>query len=479
VPTSASPLTALRAVEIGSSTSLKSLNAAQPWIGQFGDCMAVRRPSVSFVQPFKSPSLSASPSSVEINASLTRFTRTPSSSSRPSPEHKLSNRSVSNEEPLSTHPPNLHISRPAPLHRYSSSFGQRRSSSFTRTPLTSQADGARVYTTSPKSYVPNVEEQGPEDFVRMLDSRRPLGLFGKTSSDSLALFQRDTSALSKFHQLKESHAVLGESITSSVVFQRAGSTPSTSTRHITAVPGMVNENVAYSTSSSLGKPVSPHTPAVPSRLSSGLTVDDNWPKQSVRVARRSVSGSPSDELDDRLIATTAATTSPLDIPSPPRVYRARSTSFSEQHMNVFDDGSEDARDQSFTHRQHSTSLGSSENVQVKLNELLNKEKDVAVEEPPETATSSASDRHGNTQELRSQMFRGRFAVRGRGSTPPLTSASWSAPPAGGERRVSSGSISALSRPSFNLGIDDDELLFAMSDMVVSQGTKKTGNEEAT
>ena len=145
------------------------------------------------------------------------------------------------------------------------------------------------------------EDQKVADFLKLLDDRKPLKMFDHSDSS-----QKTNNALEKFHQMRDSHNALSDTMSASLLLQRS----STPARQSTTMPA-----ASYSPSSSPGKPVSPyapHTPAVPSRLSAGQTAvySSRHHDQPKFTSPKRTSKSTSHNDDQ------SATTSPLDIPAP-------------------------------------------------------------------------------------------------------------------------------------------------------------------
>ncbi|KAI9883892.1 MAG: hypothetical protein M1823_004332 [Watsoniomyces obsoletus] len=324
--TASSPLSALRAArDLGpdstspspptrpppnprsTHSSKSSLRSAE---GQLG---MVRRPSVSFM-PFKTPSLSASPSHggpPPPSSPRNSIGRTPLVSALTQARNRTSMEAPSPSSLRGMpHPPEASVPssgsgspRPGSVSRYSSSFGHRRgrlssggiskpedenNSSGRGSQASSQAQpGSGTLAeggggTGGSSGSIQTDDDNISDFLKLLETKKTLKSFevagggsgigsggsggGATSSQQEASSKRPATALLKFRKMRESHAALSDSLSSSMVLQRSSST---SSRQLSSVPPMV-AGTSMSPSSSPGKPVSPHTPhtpAVPSRLS--------------------------------------------------------------------------------------------------------------------------------------------------------------------------------------------------------------------
>ncbi|KAF8471295.1 autophagy-related protein 13-domain-containing protein [Kalaharituber pfeilii] len=338
----ASPGFAARGQQVG-GTPLSSSPADQPYMnlrsvqGSKSSLRSVdnagiqRRPSVSFMQPFKSPSLSNSPSSDAIppspRTSLTRITSTTApiaarTRATISPVAPKSSLSYDSTAPLGTSA----SPKPQSIGRYSSSFGPRKprpaigrmedetSSGKGSYSSSMQAPGSGMFNEQRFSY-PS-EDQKVADFIRLLDDKQPLKLFDHGDSS-----KKTNSALVKFQQMRESHNALSDSMSASIMLQRTGS-PSTPSRQSPAQP--VATPSSYSPSSSPGKPVSPyppHTPAVPSRLSHTAVYTSRNPPSREDTGFDTAQHSPgvtrtSHKNEHSTAAAANTTTSPLDIPAP-------------------------------------------------------------------------------------------------------------------------------------------------------------------
>jgi autophagy-related protein 13 len=343
----------LRSVQ-GSKSSLRSEQVHAP-----------RRPSVSF-QPFKTPSLSASPGPTDPIApqsprnSLGRYpagipprtiNRNPTA---PIATSSYRGSSIPSENAVSSSIPTS--SRPASISRYSSSFGGRKSrlsvgaaskidddnnSSGRGSAASSAAPGSGMLTEGAaggSSGSLQTDDDNISDFLKMLDLKKDLKSFSSSNEAAgIESSRRTTNALSKFQRMRDSNTQISDSISSSALLHRSSST---SSRHVSNVPQMV-PGTSISTSSSPGKPVSPHTPhtpAIPSRLSANsmIAYDGEVPRRS-RAPPRGIDEEQSQEdgVDDTL--RQLGTTAPLDIPTSPRQFpfhNRRSSSVTQQHRNV-------------------------------------------------------------------------------------------------------------------------------------------------
>ncbi|KAI0459141.1 hypothetical protein F5B21DRAFT_340061 [Xylaria acuta] len=197
------------------------------------------------------------------------------------------------------------------------------------------------------------DDDSIQDFLKALESKRTLQSFEPSKKGESAT-KKTAAQLSKFHLMRESNNALTESLNSSMQLQRSSST---SSRHLTNVPGM-------SASSSPGKPLSPHTPhtpAIPSRLSENSSVDYAAP---VRVASRRRHEADITEDPPASAPVTFERTTAIDIPLSPRPYphARRSSSVAHQPRVLSDDDDGEA--------QRSLSLGAEDREVPSLSTLL-------------------------------------------------------------------------------------------------------------
>lgn len=322
-----------------------------------------RRTSVSF-QPFKAGSLSSSPalgpampsspvsSLGRAGGSLGRTT-TPSMLSQPRnrtslttlPQTALRAPSLPNETAIASSASSS--PKPAPISRYSSSFGHRRSKfssgGGSRTEDDNLSSGKGSVSSSLQRGSDNVQD-GPggssgevktddenlSDFIKMLESKKDLRSFNR--SDNGSRMQKTTAQLNQFQRLRESHAQLSESVSSSTMLHRSSSS---SSRQLSSVPAMI-AGTSVSTASSPGKPISPHTPhtpAIPSRLSANSIIDyeprrsRSRPSRATRDQEESVNVVEQSEGEDQ-------NDNAIDIPSPRPWNVRRSSSVAQQHRNL-------------------------------------------------------------------------------------------------------------------------------------------------
>ncbi|KAF3040449.1 autophagy protein 13 [Didymella heteroderae] len=344
----------------GSKSSLRS-----------ADVPFQRRTSVSF-QPFKAGSLSSSPalgpavppspgSSLGRPSSSFGRTATPNPLLQPRnrtsltalPQQALRTPSLPNETAIvssaSSSP------RPAPI-KYSSSFGHRRNrfstsgGSKTEDDNMSSGKGSVASSLQRGSDVLNEGEDGSSgevksdddnisDFLKLLEAKKELKSFNRSDNASKeSAMRRTTAQLSKYQRLKDSHAALSDSVSSSTMLHRSSSS---SSRQLSSVPAMI-AGTSVSTASSPGKPISPHTPhtpAIPSRLSANSIIEYE-PRP-----RRSRSSRPNREQDaaDAQVPNEGddPSTNAIDIPTSPRhwerTFNRRSSSVAQQDRNPEDD----------------------------------------------------------------------------------------------------------------------------------------------
>lgn len=493
-----------------------------------------RRTSISF-QPFKTPSLSASPSLANPVSSSPRPSvgrapvlgilneargmpppTVPASAARKSIPGASENVIASS---ASSSP------KPAPITRYSSSFSHRRArrssggvvgkveddqGSSGKTSAASSANQPGSGLIADAAAVGNTasvheDDQNISDFIKMLETKRDL-LTPADASAAEASTRRTAAALNRFHRMRDSNAALSDSMSMSL--HRSSSC---SSRQLSSVPPMVAATSA-STSSSPGKPISPHTPhtpAIPSRLSANSIIDYSHRDSEHSAASLDDRGDLSEEApsDSTVVDAAASHVPPIDIPTSPRPFipsYRRSSSVAQRRVVTDDD------DVGELYGMRSASMGADRRNVVAVPSVPLGQVDDAVEDDPDQSCSSrpetsagrrssleyqrrfASGLQPKTvdgaesgsgsgsssihQVHRSRRARGGAGPAGRGVTPPHGSES------GGsgsfERR--GGSRQSFSRPSDqdkrNL-LDEDEPLFlpfAMSDI----GASRRSLEEA-
>lgn len=567
-PSGASPLSALRnAAEMADRVSLNGSTAERPPTGlrsiqgsksslrSFEGAGVQRRSSVSFMHPFKSPSLSASPANSEQVASSPRTSLSrimtpvaPSHRQRPSlgtmsPTFRASSglsEGISNQNTAAiSSSGSSPLAQAQPIMRIASSFGQRRpriASGASRTDDDNTSSGKASYTSSAAPGSGLYLEAGVNstmdediqirDFMSMLadGQKRTLKSFEPTGTAGEGSSKRAGNALSKFQRMRDSQTALVDSMSSSLLLQPSLGSPSTSSRHLSNVPGMV-PSTTFSSSSSPGKAISPHTPhtpAIPSRLSSGLTAQyerryhSPQSLQPSNAGRTAVEGRPGS--DQQL--TTVSKTSPLDIPNSPRPFGPRrSNSMSQQPEDGVASLDFDPTVAYSTNQRPSASLGSVKMVPLSLSRLLDlqdasgtalpgregSESDLHRDDDGDESLVSGSPRppsmdfvEGDCSQFQPRYARGivssvlgssgqptrdRFNARGRGGAPPIEPTSSlgvdhvhnRAPSDRPDRPSLIGRTPSYTRSG--LFTEDEELLFAMSDMTVAQQSRRSIEQE--
>lgn len=350
-----------------------------------------RRPSVSF-QPFKAGSLSSSPnagafmgspsSSFGRNAAPSLLSHSRSKSSITTlPQQALRTPQIVNDVAIGSS--GSSSPKPAPLQRYSSSFGNRKSrfpssgnirneddnSSSGRASVSSAHRGSGSFPDGDASSASvNADDDNIADFLKLLDKNKGLQSFSK--NDQAVTSQRAAAQYSKFARMRESTTQLTESMSSSLMLQRSFSS---SSRQLQNVPGMIPGS-SLSTSSSPGKPISPHTPhmpAVPSRLSNQSIMAD-YSRESSRarpaISRASGSndGSGRARSPPRSHGTPASVA--IDIPTSPRTFPTgrRSSSAAQQARIRPDVHEQDV----LPYGLRSASLPNDQGAELSLSELL-------------------------------------------------------------------------------------------------------------
>lgn len=534
-PAGTSPLSALRAARVAGSESPEDMapkktpantRSAQGSRSSLrsadGAPNAGRRPSVSFM-PFKTPSLSASPSQAE--QMMTSVPR--GSQGKSSPLAALAEvRAPSSLGPYGSVPmrgsPNANEQaipaststspKPPPPTRYSSSFGHRKaklSIGGSRTEDDNSSGKASIAssTTHPGSIVlaeaagtssgsVQTDDDNISEFLKLIDQKKDLKSFRKSNDAAAteASTRRTRTALNKFQRMRDSNAALSESMSSSLLLHRSSSS---SSRHLSSVPAMV-AGTSASPSSSPGKPISPqtpHTPAVPSRLSANSIAE--YPH---RVPSRD--RGPRPNITDGASNPRSArdrSTGPIDIPSSPRPFRPnyhRSSSVAQQPRAVqLDD------DVVFPFGMRSASLGVDDRPPLSLNALAGSQDaamqdDSAVAAPsleqqesgfgpvygPAARTfarrkSTDSREEAGSVPIRGAPYRPRInRGSGRGNTPPQGSSSSlverGSGSGGSDQR---GGRYSFSRPPSTFE-EEEPLLFAMSDFDATQQPRRSLEE---
>ena len=508
----------------GSRSSLRSADGASG-VG--------RRPSVSFM-PFKTPSLSASPLQGEpLTASMARGSLGRTSTLGPlaearAPSHLTPHGSLPSRGsavvPEQAIPSSTSSSpKPAPISRYSSSFGHRKAKlsvgGGSRTEEDNNSSGKASFTSSAAQPGSGVLAEGggassgsiPTDddniseFLKMLDQKKDLKSFrvpnDQDSAD--ASTRRTSAALTKFQRMRDSNAALSESMSSSLLLHRSSTS---SSRQLSSVPPMV-AGTSISASSSPGKPISPHTPhtpAIPSRLSANSIIEYPINLPSSGNSRLSREDETRHGQQSRNNTSRDPNTGAIDIPTSPRPYQPsyrRSSSVAQQPRTL---PVEDDLGEMFPFGMRSASLGADlstdDRPQLSLSALLRLQEGSAAAIPnpeapeplcgpinnPEEDSAGAVGHHRSSspegrEDTGSLPLRGAYRPRigrgsGRGLTPPHGSIS-----SLGDRVSGSGSSDqrggrySFTRPASTFE-EEEPLLFAMSDFGAVQQSRRSIEE---
>ncbi|KAL4788334.1 autophagy-related protein 13-domain-containing protein [Aspergillus varians] len=375
------PITAARASPAGRTATLA--NEANPNV--------VRRPSISF-QPFKAPPLSASPSLVDPPLGVSPRTTGPRASlsesrNMPPPSTAASARKFLSSAPDNTIPsPNSASPRPAPISRYSSAFSHRRGrtssgninkveddNSSGRASATSSGaqpgSGLLAEITGTSADSIHADDENISEFLKMLDLRKDLlNPSSQTSVDNLARrTAAPSAALTRFRGMRDSNAALSDSMSSSFMHRSSNA----SSKQLSGVPGMIAGTSISAASSPGGKAISPHTPhtpAIPSRLSSNSIVDNNNPSTTTRARSHGDTGSllEGDTSDETTTERLPSTVTAIPIPTSPASlfpssFRRSSSAANRRSSTAMDE------DEIFTMR--SVSLGAEEPSHTSLRTL--------------------------------------------------------------------------------------------------------------
>ena len=492
-----------------SRSSLRSSDG-RPFVG--------RRPSVSF-QPFKTPSLSASPSHGEqasISSPRGSLGRTSALSSLaearlPSslgPQGILPSR---NSPSIPDHAPPSSVSNsPKPsVSRYSSSFGHRKArlsvgggskadedNSSGRGSGASSKPGSGILADgggASSGSIPT-DDDNISDFLKLLDQKKDLKSFRKPTDQSAieASTRRTNAALGRFQRMRDSNAALSESMSSSLVMHRSSSS---SSRQLSSVPPMV-AGTSISTSSSPGKPISPHTPhtpAIPSRLSAQSVAE--YPHRRLDSDERLEEEQPEDGRQSQDREDWELSPGAIAIPTSPRPFqisnrRARSLARQPRVPPVEDDylrsaslGGADDRPQTtmsaLLRLQGETAIG---NPSVEQEERPFGPMPAAVDggnSVPMTRQQSVEETSSSQPSYRAGSYRPRIGHRGaggRGHTTPHGSISSldraSAGSASSDQPSGSRGRYSFTRPASTFE-EEEPLLFAMSDFGASQQPRKS------
>ncbi|KAF2689967.1 hypothetical protein K458DRAFT_97122 [Lentithecium fluviatile CBS 122367] len=382
-PTGTSPMSALRAArDLPSSSPIESPpqklppnhRTAQGSKSSLRSTEAPsyqRRTSVSFQPSFKAGSLSSSPAPAPIappspgsslgrpSSSLGR-NATPSALNQPRnrtsltalPQTALRAPSLPNDTAVASSASSS--PKPAPITRYSSSFGHRRSrfssgggskteddnlSSGKGSVASSQQRGSGDLNEGEGASSGSVktDDENISDFLKLLEQKKELKSFNKSDNASRdATMRKTTAQLSKYQRMREPYSTLSDSISSSMMLHRSSSS---SSRQLSSVPPMV-AGTSVSTASSPGKPISPHTPhtpAIPSRLSANSIIEYEPRRSRSRPSHPSREQETAD-VEERSEGDDQGTTA-IDIPTSPRPwnYIRRSSSVAQQQNRALEE----------------------------------------------------------------------------------------------------------------------------------------------
>lgn len=346
----------------GSKSSLRSTETPQ----------YQRRTSVSF-QPFKAGSLSSSPALGSMippspSSSLGRPGSSLGRNPPPNPLTQPRNRtsltalpqtalrapSLPNETAIASSASSS--PKPAPISRYSSSFGHRRSKfssgggSKTEDDNLSSGKGSVASSVQRGSDTMNegpggssgevkTDDENITDFIKLLESKKDLRSLNRSDNAAKTATMHKTAAqLSKYQRLRDSHIALSESVSSSMLLHRSSSS---SGQQLANVPAMIH-GTSVSYASSPGKPISPHTPhtpAIPSRLSANSIIEY---EPRVRRSRSRADRAPREQDPVNVEEQSEGdddNANAIDIPTSPRPwnYPRRSSSVAQQNRNLPED----------------------------------------------------------------------------------------------------------------------------------------------
>ena len=458
------PYTHMRSPSQTSLSRLKDAAAAAP---------LPRRPSVTFMQPFKAPSLSSSPS-VDIPSSpRPASVRSVSGVGRPSSLKESFTPAPFTALEDDTPPPSPSIGTPGgegERKRYSSAFSarrERRESFHSASRLSSDVQRRRFSGISMSSKPE--EEASVSSGSLKCDEEEDVGLFLKMVEQrkelkSLGLgMNSPTGDLDRLRGMRDGYGALGDSVSGSIYIPRA-SPPATS-----------------HTRMSIGSGESPHTPVVRSRLSEGvILMEENRqaatppPGPVVQTSApptttAKTTTTPSKDEGDTLKVPTSTdkvmgAAKPLDIPNSPNIRswggttQTGATSFTDHRLNR---NIRTQQDQEISHelledeidsaRRHSSSLGSLEGIPQSANSSFHRRK--SSNESPVRVVRAAP--------------MGRRESSGRGGVAPSSTTMGSVKEAvgiSGQGSLREKFYNALTGAGEE-GDEGEELLFAMSDMI--------------
>lgn len=477
---------------------------------------AGRRSSFSF-QPFKQPTLSASPlgasplgtsprlasGHVPTLGSLTEEAKRPAPNAPAVAARKPSSLSSEHAVPTSasTSP------KPAPV-RYSSSFSHRRArlssggttlktdedqnSSGRASAASSAQPGSGLLTeaaaTGGSSDSMQGDDESIQDFLKLLDTKKDL-LNPEDAAAAEASTRRTAAALNRFHRMRDSNAALSDSLSSSLVLHRSSTS---SSRQLSSVPQMVAADSA-SASSSPGKPISPHTPHTPfapSRLSAAYSHDN---ETSPGITIEEEQHSPSEAATSVTAQAQSSTNVPaIDIPHSPRPFLDNyRRSSSAQRRPLSDDIGD-------IYGMRSASMGAQDRraatrSDTPLRAATAQEPDTSPSledaRPATAAAALTGDGASESGSGRSSAvpYHSRLArTSGRGLTPQGSTSSFggagSVEKSAGDSGSASGSWKGIgrragSRPDNTLNMDEDEMEFLPFAMETSHHQSGSGKEK--
>ncbi|KAJ5899564.1 Autophagy-related protein 13 [Penicillium taxi] len=386
--TGASPISALRAARDSGAVSpspsdsptritpvkAAPIGRAAQLASEGGNSNFQRRPSVSF-QPFKAPTLSASPSladnplGVSPRTSSFRVPIGTSADSRVMPPPSVA--AAARRPPLASDNvlsfSNSTSPRSAPISRYTSSFSHRRGrlSVGNSNKMDDEISSGRLSVASPSAQPGSAllsdttgtsadsiaqDSEDISNFLKLLDAAK--GALDVKPGAVSSFRQPGTDCLARYQAMRESNDALSESMAASMNPNRFSVVP----RTLSGVPPIAGTSV--STVSSAGKPMSPHTPHTPhtpairSRLSSNSVADDIVAEHDRRGVQSPTGETARHPAAQRIALTAGA----IDIPTSPRVFDPtfRGTSYTHHRAATTDS------DEVFPFGLRSISLGTDE-----------------------------------------------------------------------------------------------------------------------
>ena len=498
-PTGTSPVSALRAArEFNSSSLADSPPARQPPDHRSsqssksslrpveGAPTIPRRVSVSF-QPFKAGSLSSSPGpsgtvplspkapsgdASNTSSGVVSHGRKPSSQNS-IPQSAL--RGVTSPSEQAAASPVPGSPKAPPMQRFSSSFSHRRSrfssgggsagkpeevhSSSEKNSQASNQPGSGLMAEghSGSSESIHADDDNISDFLGFIEAKKNLKSLNRTDDASReASARRTNAALSKFQKMRDSHAALSESISTSMMPPApASNSPG---RQPSSVPPQL-AGASVSTSSSPGKDVSPrtpHTPAVPSRLSSHATVghaDSHPPRRSSLANQRRNESQP-----------TSRTPGPIDIPTSPRRYHRPRTFSSAAQRNPVVEDELGMRSASVPTEAGGQELSMSELFNAHDPSRQSSARAPRTHRPRQGSREEEDRRTPNDQGSRPSSYRPRFTRGGASGRGSYSSIGTGSGQASGSADAGHPRQSTSSRPGLAAADDEEPLLFAMSEL---------------